>query len=75
MAGSIEDRKAALTNFIMKVFEEYSDNTSPDGEVYFTFIKHEGKIVANVCKENNEVESFILTIEPSNKRFVFRKPE
>lgn len=69
-----ESKRIALTNFITKVLSEYSDFNSNGEEIYFTFVKNEGRIIANVCNENKEVDSFILTIEPSDRKFIFKKP-
>ena len=71
--ATIRSRRPELVDFIMKVLSEFSTHDENGEEIYFTFVKNEGRIIANVCKENTEIESFILTIEPSDKRFIFKK--
>ena len=72
--ATIKSKRPELTDFIMKALSEYSEFNENGEELYFTFVKNEGRIIANVCKENTEIESFILTIEPSDKKFIFKKP-
>lgn len=72
--ATIRSKRPELVDFITKVLSEYSEFDENGEEIYFTFVKNEGRIIANVCKENTEIESFILTIERSDKRFVFKKP-
>ena len=73
--ATIRSKRPELVDFITKVLSEYSEFDENGEEIYFTFVKNEGRIIANVCKENTEIESFILTIERSDKRFIFKKPD
>ena len=67
-------RKYKLLNYLIKVMENYSKETQ-SGEEYFTFVKHNDRIVCNLCREDEEIDSFFIDITPSDKKFRFNKSD